>query len=617
MNPKIIAIAGPLRGLVVEVVAGETSLGRDEANTLSIQDKAVSRHHCLIKGEEGAYKIVDLESHNGTFINDVPINEQIMRHGDRIKVGGSYFLFVTTEERDAASSQDMQLDQDMVVTGSTLCLRFEDIISSLARDLGVLMNISDTLSSAPSLAELQQQVLELVLDVIPAERGALLLAEEGLDSHVKSFVVNKHPASDSPVHVSRTVVQQVLKEGVAILSYDIKGADFPIKSESLLDSKICSLLCVPLRLRNRVIGVLYLDTSTASFSESHLRLAAAIAGFAAGALENARHVERLEHENQMLRSDMRLEHNMIGESPKMKKVYQDIARAAPTESTVLILGESGTGKELAARAIHQSSLRADKPFVAINCAALTETLLESELFGYEKGAFTGANAKKEGKLEAADGGTVFLDEIGEMPLQLQTKLLRVLQEREFDRVGGTRPRKINIRIIAATNKDLEATVAHGNFRQDLYFRLNVIPLTMPPLRERPQDVLLLANYFVTRYSDKCKRPVSGLSTAARECLINYDWPGNVRELENAMERAVVLGLTEQILAEDLPEAILESGPQPAQPKFHEAIQNAKRRLITSALEEAGGNYTKAAKLLGIHPNNLHRLIRNLKPEINK
>jgi two-component system response regulator HydG len=339
------------------------------------------------------------------------------------------------------------------------------------------------------------------------------------------------------------------------------------------------------------------------------------------AVENARHVEWLESENRRLQADIHLEHNMIGESPRMQSVYQFIAKVAPTDSTVLINGESGTGKEMAARALYLNSRRAEKAFVAVNCAALTETLLESELFGHEKGAFTGAIGLKKGKLEVADGGTVFLDEVGEMAPLLQTKLLRVLQEREFERVGGTRTIKIDIRMIAATNRDLEEAIKQGVFRQDLYYRLNVVSVKMPSLRERREDIPLLASYFADKYSRKCKPHAMGISAAARQLLSHYDWPGNVRELENAIERAVVLGSTDLILPEDLPEAVLETEVSPSLTvtKYHEAITEAKKQLILKAVEQAKGSFTEAAKLLGVHPNYLHRLISNmnLRPALKK
>ncbi len=297
----------------------------------------------------------------------------------------------------------------------------------------------------------------------------------------------------------------------------------------------------------------------------------------------------------------------------MRKVYDFIAKAAPTDATVLVTGESGTGKELVARAMHANSPRAEKPFMAINCAALIETLLESELFGHEKGAFTGASERKKGKLEVANEGTVFLDEIGEMAPPLQAKLLRVLQDHRFDRVGGTKPVSVDIRVIAATNRDLMKEVEAGNFREDLYYRLNVVSIRLPALRERKEDIPLLAQYFLKKHSQRMGRPVQGLSRETQRCLATYEWQGNVRELENAIERAVVLGSTDMILPEDLPEAVLETRPaaEVSVGGYHEAVNEAKKRLILDAVEEARGSFTEAAKALGLHPNYLHRLVRNL------
>jgi Nif-specific regulatory protein len=385
-------------------------------------------------------------------------------------------------------------------------------------------------------------------------------------------------------------------------------------------------LCAPLTLFGRPVGVIYLTATDPSthFDEEHLRLVTIISGVAAVAINNARHVEQLERENSLLREESRVEHGMVGESEAMRRVYQFIARVALTDSTVLIRGESGTGKELAAQALHQNSARSSRPLVAINCAALTETLLESELFGHERGAFTGALTQKKGKLEVADGGTLFLDEVGELAPVMQAKLLRVLQEREFERVGGTRTIRVDVRVVTATNRDLEEAVRAGTFRQDLYYRLNVVSFEMPPLRERREDIPLLASYFAAKYAAKFKRKVTGLSPEARECLVSYDWPGNVRELENAIERAVVLGSTERVLPEDLPENVLEAEPQTgnapaAVGRYHDALREAKRQLILRALELSGGSFTEAARALGVHPNYLHRLIRNLnlRPELKK
>jgi Nif-specific regulatory protein len=311
---------------------------------------------------------------------------------------------------------------------------------------------------------------------------------------------------------------------------------------------------------------------------------------------------------------------MVGVSAKVRELQRQTSKVAPSNSTVLIVGESGTGKELVARAIHRNSLRAAGPLVAINCAALTDTLLESELFGHEKGAFTGALMQKKGKLEIAAGGTVFLDEIGELSLVLQAKLLRVLQERVMERVGGTTPIKLDIRVLAATNRDLEEAVRNGAFRQDLFYRLNVVRLRAPALRERPEDILPLAEHFAKKYAAECGRKIIGLAPEVRTTLQSYSWPGNVRELENAIERAVVLGSTDTILAEDLPEQVWASRPPAvAASLYEEAVDAAKRDVVVRAFEQANYDHETAARLLGLHPNYLHKLIRtmDLKPVIKR
>ena len=304
-------------------------------------------------------------------------------------------------------------------------------------------------------------------------------------------------------------------------------------------------------------------------------------------------------------------HDMVGDSAPMRAVYERISKVAPSDCTVLIYGETGTGKELAARAIHQNSPRARRPFVAVNCATLTESLLESELFGHERGAFTGAVALKKGKFEIADGGTIFLDEIAELAPALQAKLLRALQFHEFDRVGGTRTIKTDVRVIAATNQDLQGAVAAGRFRRDLWYRLNVVSVTMPALRARRADIPLLASYFAARYGRG--RHVQ-ISHEALDALRAYGWPGNVRELEHAIEHATVLGRSDRIVADDLPETVLDASaslPSGTAAAYHRAVLETKRRLILDAIEKSGGNYTAAARLLGINPTYLHRLVNNL------
>ena len=328
------------------------------------------------------------------------------------------------------------------------------------------------------------------------------------------------------------------------------------------------------------------------------------------ALKAALQAHTVEGEDRGPEADLGIQHNIVGRSPRIVELHRFIARASSAESTVLICGETGTGKELVARAIHRTSRRTDKPFIAINCATLSESLLESELFGHERGAFTGAVARKKGKLEEAQGGTLFLDEVGELAPGLQAKLLRVLQEREFERVGSTRPIQVDFRLIAATNRDLAAEMARGAFRRDLFYRLNVVSVTTPSLRERREDIPMLAHYFAAQHARAAARHVTGISREAIVVLAEYDWPGNVRELENAIERAVVLGSTTVILPGDLPESLEATGPVVLS-EFHAAVNEAKREIVLKALSAASGNHAQAARRLGLHPNNLHRLIRNL------
>ena len=372
-------------------------------------------------------------------------------------------------------------------------------------------------------------------------------------------------------------------------------------------------VAVPLHVRDTPGGLLaiWFPPEEQPHLSRHRETLAAIATLASAALENVRDVETLRGENQLLREQLGAsETGIVGESPAIATLLRLIARVAPQDTSVLILGESGTGKELVARALHARSPRASHPFVAINCAALTDTLLESELFGYEKGAFTGAAAQKKGKLETAEGGTVFLDEIGELAPILQAKLLRVLQQREFERVGGTRTMKLDVRVIAATNRDLAAEVRRGGFREDLFHRLNVVALKVPPLRERPGDILPLARYFLARAAPRCRRRVTGISPEAERSLVSYSWPGNVRELENAIERAVVLGDSETLLPEDLPETILDAGPV-VPGALQASVTQTKRDLILAAFRETGGDHNLAAAKLKLHPNSLRRLIRVL------
>jgi transcriptional regulator with GAF, ATPase, and Fis domain len=623
VNPRLTAINGPFRDSVFPIVETALLIGRGPSNGLSIDEGLISPEHCSVGLDSNLCIIRDLGSLSGTFVNGLPVVERTLVHGDQITVGSTVFVYLN-EEHTGTEATSFQLNDAGSVGTAPTRLRREDLRylnpealaalppnERIARDLQTILKISSTLGSIHNVDSLQWQLLGMIFDVIPAERGAIALGPEP-DDLTSVVAWDRVAGPQQSVQLDRSVAQQVFQERIALLSQGIAPSSTDA-SDATASGR--SVMCVPLIHLDKVIGLIYLDTanSEVQFSEDDLHLATAIAGVASMALESARHVEWLGLENRRLRVLGNLDHDMVGESPRMREIYDLIERVAASESTVLILGESGTGKELAARAIHRNSSRRDQPFVPINCAALTESLLESELFGHERGAFTGALTQKRGQFEMANAGTIFLDEIGELSPTLQSKLLRVLQERSFLRVGGVRSLPLDIRVIAATNKDLLKATQDGSFRQDLYYRLNVVSLTMPPLREHKEDVPLLAAYFVVKFADKCNRHINGISPEARRVLMEYDWPGNIRELENAIERAVAMGSSDSILLEDLPETLLETrAPFPiGTSTYHEAVRQLKRQLILTSMDQSENSVTEAAKLLGVHPNYLHRLIRNL------
>ncbi len=623
MSSKLAVIAGPLAGQTFLLGPQALTIGRDHASDVHLSGMAISRHHCIVEPVQGRWRLCDLGSLGGTFVNGRPVRQQILHEGDRITLGDSAFLFQQSE--DSGMSLGVDLDDADYVAENTVHLAPEDARYLLleaaagdflsaertARDLQALLRIANALNALRGTGPFANCLLDMVLDTVPAERTALLLFDRAHDL-VTAYGRDRQGGRE-PFTVSRTLVQRVTNGRDSILSNDVlHGAGWDTV-ESLQSARIRSLIAVPLTQPEGLLGILYLDTREEGvrFDETHLQLLTAAGCIAAVALATIRHIEWLREENQRIEAG--LSHKMVGTSEPIREFYHLLSRAAPTEATVLLLGESGTGKELAARALHDRSLRADKPFVPISCAAIPDNLLESELFGHEKGAFTGALTRKLGKFEVAHTGTVFLDEIGELPLALQAKLLRAIQEREIERVGGTQPIHVDLRFVAATNRDLEKATDEGTFRKDLYYRLKVIPLTLPPLRERREDILLLANYFLSDL--KPKRRISGFSQEAQACLLRYDWPGNVRELRSAVEHAIVFGDGELIRAENLPESVLEAAPATGAPisvtPFDEAVNRFKERLILDAVEQAGGNVTSAAEALGRHPNYLHRLITNM------
>jgi Nif-specific regulatory protein len=543
-------------------------------------------------------------------VNGIPIGRKIIAHGDTIRVGSSEFVFLIHEGATLDNSECRLTDTLPVSELTTIQIDspaansgFGVEVGRMARDLTALFKISNVINSIRDSQLLQRELLRLIFEVVPAEDGAVVLITDPDEEPRSICTWSRQRGADHPIEIQRQLICRAIWERAAVFTN--AGAD------STTGQKV---LCVPLVAVERTIGVLYLASSEPGhlWREDQIHFLDSVSRIAAVTIENVLAIDALRSENRLLKEELSPNGKLVGESRQIRKVEEFILRVAESDSTVLIRGESGTGKEVVARAIHQNGPRRDRPFVAINCAAIPETLLESELFGNEKGAFTGAAGMRKGKLEATGDGTFFLDEIGELAPAMQAKLLRVLQQREFERVGGTRPIPFKARVLAATNKDLEQAIKAGEFRQDLYYRLNVVSVTVPPLREHRDDIPLLALYFAAKHAQASKRSFKGISREARALLIGYRWPGNVRELENAIEHAIVLGLTDEILPEDLPDSILEERSSGlAGTRYHDALNEAKTQLIRDALREAKGNFPDASRLLGIHPKYLHRLVRNL------
>jgi len=487
--------------------------------------------------------------------------------------------------------------------------------AKLAKEVRLLSDISKAFAESLDLEATLKSILESLDTHLKLRRGTITLLDpdsETINIRLAHGLSEKSKRLGT-YRVGEGITGTVVQSGKEIIVPDIsKDPRFLYRTRSRKKSghKQTAFFCVPIKLEGRTVGALSVDRqadSTANFEDS-IRLLNVIATMVAQAVKLNRLVtsdrKRLHEENVRLRQELKTRfnlHNMVGSSNAMQEVYRLIEQVADSNATVLIRGESGTGKDLVAHAIHYSSPRGDKPFVKVNCTALPETLLESELFGHEKGAFTGATSTKPGRFERAHGGTIFLDEIGDFPPNLQVKLLRVIQFKEFERLGGLKTISTNVRIIVATNKKLEELIEKEQFREDLYYRINVFPIYLPPLRQRKDDIMLLADHFLDKHARDNNKDITRISTPAIEMLTRYHWPGNVRELENCLERAVLLCNEDVIRSEHLPPSLqmIKKTRTADQRSLTEVIANMERELIVDALKKSGGQQRKAAKDLGI------------------
>ena len=481
------------------------------------------------------------------------------------------------------------------------------------RRLTTLQEISQVLSSAAELRHALERVLEKLERDHEAVRSAVMvLGTDGHEISIEASVGISVEGRLARYRLGEGITGRVVQSGKPIVVPAISRE--PLFLNRAVQRKRpgmpeLSYVCVPIALNRAPLGALAVDLEfdAGRDYDAAVRFFSVVAGMIAQAFQARRTIEderkRLLDENVHLKHELQQRYdfsNLIGTSGPMRQAYEQIAQVARTNTTVLIRGESGTGKELIAHAIHYNSPRKDKPFVKVSCAALPDTLIESELFGYEKGAFTGAAARKRGRFELADGGTLFLDEVGELNLATQVKLLRVLQEKEFERLGGTETVKVDVRLIAATNRDLEKAIAERQFREDLYYRLDVFSIFVPPLRDRKPDIMLLADHFLAKYARSHKKIIRRISTPAIDMLMSYHWPGNVRELENTLERAVLTCDGNVIHGHHLPPTLqtAEASGTVMQTSLNDAVEQYEKDLILDALKSARGNCAKAARLLG-------------------
>ena len=529
------------------------------------------------------------------------------------------------------SAENLVVESELDLAAIAQSLEEQKNISSLLypdqgkERLSLLLEASRRLSRVLNLDQLLNVTMDSVLSLTRAERGFLMLYEgDILKFRVIRNQKNQNWEGDD-FQISRTITQQVIDSGQPLWVKDASHDANYSQSASIADLKLRSCMCVPLfsgQADNRkMLGVIYVDSQQIheGFSAQDLDLFAALAAQAAISIENAELVEnisrlekekreQLERENSSLQKLLEDRGELLGQCPAMEKVFSLVRRVAGSQVNLLLLGESGTGKTLVARAIHHLSLRKDKPFMVIDCGSIPENLLESELFGYEKGAFTGAFTRRQGKFELADGGTVFLDEIGEMPIALQTKLLRVIQEGVVEHIGGKETIKVDLRIIAATSRDLEQDIKNERFRKDLYYRLNVITIHLPPMREREGDFLLLAGFFLEKYSAKHRKQKVCLNSDAKAALISYDWPGNVRELEHKIERAVIMCDGREITPVHL-ELEVPSGETDLAAGLNSAKADIENKMVTQTLAVNKGDVTATAKQLGVARQQIYRIMK--------
>ncbi len=577
----------------VALVKRITSVGRDEENDVTIPDPALPRtaFHIHFDGKD-----YNLATHDAA---DVTVNGKRraawrLGAGDRIRVAASELLFDLAPRAPAPGRS--QAGQRLLA-------------------LDTLVRFSERLLGATDVPRLLEDLVDALLEVTHADKGFLILLQDGEPSVRAARNVARETIEGALERVSDSIIQRVVETRRPLVVADALHDAAWSGSSSVVNLKLCSVMCAPLMQKGDAFGVIYLgnDSVVSLFDERSLEVLTVFAAQASLLVQNALLLDSLRRENVVLKEAVSAKQygDLIGSGASMREVYRRIEKVAATDVSVLVTGETGTGKEIVAREIHRRSPRNAGAFVAVNCGAIPEPLLESELFGHVRGAFTGAVTTRVGRFQAAHGGTLFLDEVGDMPAALQVKLLRALQERAVTKVGDTRPEPVDIRVIAATNRVLEDEIRKGAFREDLYYRLNVVSIPLPPLRDRGDDVVVIARWFLQKYGKEFASRVRGFTPSALVAMRKYAWPGNIRELETRVKKAVVLADRALVSAEDL-----DLRPEILEPILPLALakEEYQKRYINEVLERNGGNRTKTAKDLGVDPRTIFRHLERLEAE---
>ncbi len=639
-------------GDVFPLVPGQRyTIGRATTNNVVLKDDLCSREHAEVAADDDHWRIRDLSSLNGTRVNNRRVEgEWDLAPGDELNLGRTHLLFVEDMNQlpdvpMAPSEEDVSIKKRLGQTRFLTPVPPDGADGSdtppttqrhaLSRDLSLLYRLALDMGSAAGPDDMLRIALDTLLEAIPAEVGAILMVPRGEGAvftgkpeearrvervgrgqeMVLAAQRHRDPSKQGYVRVSEYVSNEVLATREAILAENVARDRYLRNRESLSDLGATSLICAPIVFGERVLGLihLYCTDPHRALNAEDLEFSVAVAKQLGTVIHQLQKQVSLTNQNRSLRDQLKVESELVGQHPLIKEIEKQIGLVAGTNATVLIRGESGSGKELVARAIHYSSPRKDGPFVCLNCAALTETLLESELFGHEKGSFTGATEKKVGKFEASDHGTIFLDEIGEMNVGTQAKLLRILEGHPFERVGGSVPIRVDVRVVAATNQPLEENVRAGTFRRDLFFRLQVVEVQVSPLRDRKSDIPILADHFLKRFVRETGRKIKGFTPAAMRKMEEYHWPGNVRELRNVVERAVALGTGPVVDVADIWLSSLEAS-RPTVPEAADAyealsLEQIEKRHIEKTLAHTDWNKSQAATILKIERSTLDRKIK--------